>query len=97
MRSPAGEATRVRVRMEKLASEGHYELYEEEREAVQNLFYADFCGEDETVETIYEFFEEYQYPLDTHTACAMYAAGNYMAGKREGQDAHGGRLHGQPV
>ncbi len=73
------EATRVRVRMEKLASEGHYELYEEEREAVQNLFYADFCGEDETVETIYEFFEEYQYPLDTHTACAMYAAGNYMA------------------
>ncbi len=73
------EPTRVRVRMEKLASEGHYELYEEERLAVQKLFYADFCGEDETVETIYEFFEEYQYPMDTHTACAMYAAGNYIA------------------
>ena len=31
------------------------------------------------METIYEFFEEYQYPMDTHTACAMYAAGNYIA------------------
>ncbi len=73
------EPTRVRLRMEKLAREGYYELYEEERTAVQQLFFADFCGEDETVETIYEFFEEYQYPMDTHTACAMYAAGNYIA------------------
>ena len=45
----------------------------------RNCSGADFCGEDETVETIYEFFEEYQYPMDTHTACAMYAAGNYIA------------------
>ena len=50
-----------------------------ELEEVQKLLWADFCGEDETVETIYEFFEEYQYPMDTHTACAMYAASNYMA------------------
>ena len=65
--------------MEKLANEGVYEIYDEEKEAIRDLFYADFCGEDETVETIYEFFEEYQYPMDTHTACAMYAASNYMA------------------
>ena len=73
------EPQRVKMRMEKLAAEGVYELYDEEREAVQQLFWADFCGEDETVETIYEFFEEYQYPMDTHTACAMYAASNYIA------------------
>ena len=73
------EPQRVKLRMDKLASEGVYELYDEEREKVQELFWADFCGEDETVETIYEFFEEYQYPMDTHTACAMYAASNYIA------------------
>ena len=73
------EPQRVKMRMEKLAAEGVYELYDEEREAVQELFWADSCGEDETVETIYEFFEEYQYPMDTHTACAMYAASNYIA------------------
>ena len=74
------EPQRIKMRMEKLASEGVYEIYDEELESLQNLFWADYCGEDETVETIYEFFEEYQYPMDTHTACAMYAAGNYMAG-----------------
>ena len=78
-------AVRVSMRMEKLAKEGVYELYDDEREAVQQQFWADFCDEDETVETIYEFFEEYQYPMDTHTACAMFAASNYMAeNKKEG-------------
>ena len=72
-------AVRVGIRMQQLASEGVYELYEEEKEQVSELLWADFCGEDETVETIYEFFEEYQYPMDTHTACAMYAAGNYIS------------------
>ena len=72
-------ALRVQMRMEKLAADGVYELYDEEKEQVRELLWADFCGEDETVETIYEFFEEYQYPMDTHTACAMYAAGNYIA------------------
>lgn len=76
-------ALRVKLRMDKLKEEGVYEIYDEEREALKELFYADFCGEDETVETIYEFFEEYQYPMDTHTACALYAAGNYMAEQKD--------------
>ncbi len=74
---------RTKLRMEKIASDGVYEIYDEEKEALNELFAADFCGEDETVETIYEFFEEYQYPMDTHTACAMYAAGNYMAANKK--------------
>ena len=73
------DPVRVRLRMDKLAQEGVYDLYDDELEEVQKLLWADYCGEDETVETIYEFFEEYQYPMDTHTACAMYAASNYMA------------------
>lgn len=77
------EPTRVKLRMDKLKEEGVYEIYEEEREKIQSLFAADFCGEDETVETIYEFFEEYAYPMDTHTACAMYSASGYMAESKD--------------
>ena len=73
------DAARVRALMDALSKEGVYSLSDAEREKVQALFYGDFCGEDETVETIYEFFEEYQYPMDTHTACAKYAADNYRA------------------
>ena len=76
---------RVSMRMQKLAEEGVYRLYEDELEAMQQEFWADFCDEEQTVETIYDFFEEYQYPMDTHTACAMYAASVYMAeNKKDG-------------
>ena len=76
---------RVSMRMQKLAEEGMYRLYEDELEAMQQEFWADFCDEEQTVETIYDFFEEYQYPMDTHTACAMYAASVYMAeNKKDG-------------
>ena len=73
------DAERVRECMQNLSGAGVYALNEAEKEAVGQLFWGDFCGEDETVETIYEFFEEYQYPMDTHTACAMYATDNYRA------------------
>ena len=77
------EPQRVKLRMDKLKEDGVYEIYDEEKEEISKLFYADYCGEDETVETIYEFFEEYQYPMDTHTACAMYAAANYMEKEKD--------------
>jgi len=77
------ESTRIKIRMDKLKEEGIYEIYSEELEDIQKEFCADSCGEDETVETIYEFFEEYQYPMDTHTACAMYAAGKIMMAEKE--------------
>ena len=73
------DAARVRALMDALSQEGVYTLSDAERQAVQDLLYGDYCGEDETVETIYEFFEEYQYPMDTHTACAKYAADTYRA------------------
>ncbi len=77
------DAALVAQRMERLREEGVYEIGGEEKEELASLFFADWCGEDETVETIYEFFEEYQYPMDTHTACAMYAAADYREKKKD--------------
>ena len=72
-------SARICELMADLSGKGVYELSAEEKAQVKELLYADFCDEDETVETIYEFFEDYAYPMDTHTACAMYAASGYRA------------------
>lgn len=66
-------------RMSQLLEEKEYSVSEEELEKLSELFYADFCDEDMTVEAIYEFFEEYAYPLDTHTAVAVSVGLDYAA------------------
>ncbi len=91
------EATRIKIRMEKLQNEGVYEIYDDELALIQQEFCADTCGEDETVETIYEFFEEYAYPMDTHTACAMYAAGRLMAEEEEANEKNKKKLPKTPM
>ncbi len=69
-------------RMKSLAQTGRYSLRPEELQALQETFFGGYAGEDETVECIYEFFEEFNYPLDTHTGVAMHVARQY-ARKRE--------------
>ncbi len=61
-------------RMRSLSASGRYSVTSEELNALRGLFYADFASEDDTVECIYEFFEEYGYPMDTHTGVAMCVA-----------------------
>ena len=58
-------------RMAQLLENKEYSISERELEKLDGLFYPGFCDEDMTVEAIYEFFEEYAYPLDTHTAVAV--------------------------
>lgn len=65
-------------RMKQLAATGRYALRSEEISGLQKTFYADFASEDDTVECIYEFFEEYGYPMDTHTGVAMFVAQKYL-------------------
>ncbi len=64
-------------RMRSLAQTGRYSLGAEELNEFRDLFYADFANEDDTVECIYDFFEEYGYPMDTHTGVAMCVANRY--------------------
>ncbi len=64
-------------RMAALASTGRYSLHVDELRKYREIFYADFTSEDDTVECMYEFFEEYGYPMDTHTGVAMNVAQKY--------------------
>ena len=64
-------------RMNKLKSEGVYEITEKERAAIAETFDGGFANEDEVVETIYELFCDTGYTMDTHTGCAMKVANDW--------------------
>lgn len=64
--------------MSSLKSTGVFEIGEDEIRKLNEVFYADMADEDNTKETINVFYDDYGYPLDTHTAVGVYAADNYI-------------------
>jgi threonine synthase len=71
-------ATRVSDWMEQLKTQGRYELDATTRELVQSIFWADYCGDIETLMTIRATWEEQRYLLDTHTAVAVRVYQSYL-------------------
>jgi len=65
-------AERTRELMRQLDEEQHYRLNEEERKAMQSLFCADFCTDEEGKTYIKAYFEQ-GYLMDPHTATCMKA------------------------
>ncbi len=64
-------------RMEQLAKEKEYCITDKEKKALDGQFFGGFAGEDDTVEAMYEIFEEYGYAMDTHTGVALAVAMEY--------------------
>lgn len=64
-------------RMSDLKTEGKYSITEAEKKELAKLFYANFSDEDDTIETIQDFFDEYNYPLDPHTGVAVSVYNKY--------------------
>ncbi len=64
-------------RMKKLKEEGVYEITEDERAKIAEIFDGGFADEDEVVETVYDLFCDTGYTMDTHTGCAMKVAGDW--------------------
>ena len=72
-------------RMQELAEKKEYSITQKELDALNRDFYANFSNEDETVDAMYELFEEYGYPMDTHTGVALGVLAKYQA-KMEKKD-----------
>ena len=68
-------------RMEELKTVGNYSITKQEKEEIAKEFYADYCEEDECLETLSEFFDEFGYLLDTHTSVAVNVAEKYIGQK----------------
>lgn len=57
--------------MQKLNSDGVYEIPNDIKEKLQALFAADYSDDAETMAAIKKYADEYDYVIDTHTAVAM--------------------------
>lgn len=64
-------------RMAQLKKDGKYSISNEEKKVLDDEFFANYCDEQECGETIKDFFEEYGYVLDTHTAVAINVSQSY--------------------
>ncbi len=65
------------TRMAELKEKGVYTISKEEKSEISKVFDAFYCEEEECLQTIGEFCDEYGYVLDTHTAVAMKAVYDY--------------------
>jgi threonine synthase len=64
------DAEAVKQMMRQLKEKQAYEITGSMKKTLESDFYADWCGEDETMASIKDMFEGYGYLLDTHTAVA---------------------------
>ena len=64
------KADMIAGRMKNLAENGEYSITQTELKAINADIYGGFASEDDTVEAMYDIFEEYGYAMDTHTGVA---------------------------
>ena len=58
-------------RMKQVAENKEYSITTAEKTILDKEFYANFASEDDTVEAMYEVFDEYGYAMDTHTGVGL--------------------------
>ena len=58
-------------RMKQLAEEREYTITSAEKAILDQDFFASVASEDDTVEAMYEVFDEYGYAMDTHTGVSL--------------------------
>ncbi len=64
-------------RMQDLAEKKEYTITTAEKAILDKEFYGGFASEDDTVEAMYEVFDEYGYAMDTHTGVALAVKDEY--------------------
>ena len=70
--------------MKDLVATGRYEVGQELLQKIQQTFWADWTGDDDTKELIGRVFADKHYVPDTHTAVAWKVAENYQQATKDG-------------
>ncbi len=65
------DAALTASRMQDLQEKKEYTITTAEKKALDEQFFGGFASEDDTVEAMYEIFDEYGYAMDTHTGVAL--------------------------
>ncbi len=64
-------AEQTAERMKNLAEKKEYHITSKEKQILDEEFFGGFASEDDTIEAMYEIFDEYGYAMDTHTGVAL--------------------------
>ena len=72
------DSKRVKGWMDSLAATGRYEVDEDVKSAIRELFWAGCCDDEATVETVGKVFGSAHYLADTHTAVALNVYEQYV-------------------
>jgi len=64
--------------MDKLKSEGGYSVSEEVSRRIRELFWASYSNDSETINTIRDVYNDYNYVVDTHTAVGIDVYDKYV-------------------
>jgi threonine synthase len=70
---------KIRDWFSQLSKTGKYEVDDEVKKILTDEFYAGFCDDNGTKDTIKSIFEKYSYTCDTHTAVAVKVYEDYKA------------------
>ena len=70
-------------RMQQLAEEKTYSITQKEKNILDKDFFAGFASEDDTVDAMYEIFDEYGYAMDTHTGVALAVYIQYLEAREK--------------
>jgi threonine synthase len=62
------DTARIKDWMNSLKEEGKYEISDITKQKIKDIFYANYCDDSVTLNTIKKTQEEYSYVIDTHTA-----------------------------
>ncbi len=81
------DTAEVRSYMTQLAETGRYQVSDRVRNKLQKRFKGYFCGDRETQRMIRAMFDRYGYLIDTHTAVAFSALGQYRQATGDGTPA----------
>ena len=68
----------VRTYMQELSETGKYTVSSALKAAIQDIFYAGCCNDEQTIATIHDTFENEHYVLDTHSAVAVNVYQQYV-------------------
>lgn len=77
------DSEKTKEKMNSLKEKGYYEISKKEVLELSQTFYANFCDERETLDVINNFNDEYDYPLDPHTAVAVAVHNGYICEKHD--------------
>ena len=73
-----GDSARITGWMSELNENGRYQVGDDILSQLHDIFYAGYCDDDQTKETIHEIFNTEKYLCDTHTAVAVQVYHHYV-------------------